>query len=125
MMKRFLSLLALPLLMAGCAARFNNLTPQTVERNQNGLYPVEVSMKCQQQNLDWDSIRAYVLVGDDSIPMHRVPVITNRWEASIPVSQANKIQYYQCKFDYDYYSYGKLQKGSALTQVYRFKILDK
>ena len=44
MMKKFLPVLFLPLLLAGCATAFTNLTPLQQARNPKNLYPVEVAL---------------------------------------------------------------------------------
>ena len=59
MTKKFLPVLFLPLLLAGCATSLTNLTPLQQTRNANNLYPVEVALDSNEQAVRWDSIRAH------------------------------------------------------------------
>src|SRR5437868_8766465 len=77
-MKRFLPL-AMLLVLTACSTTLTNLTPRTAQRNPNGLYPVEVMWDSQQANIKKETIKGYVVVGEDAYPMHRSPMLTNRW----------------------------------------------
>ena len=69
MLKRFLPVLFVPLLLAGCATTFTNLTPQHQIRNANNLYPVEVALDTRQQTLRWESIKPQIVVGEEFYSM--------------------------------------------------------
>src|SRR6266699_4364913 len=57
-MKRFLPLLLLPLLLAGCGTTaITNLTPSRLPRKDNGQYPFGVEWSSRQQSLIKDSIK--------------------------------------------------------------------
>src|ERR1039458_1839098 len=94
MLKKFLSILILPLVLAGCTAKFTNLTPKQQIRNANGLYPVEVAFNSRQQTLQWNSIHPQIVVGTEVYPMHPTLLMSNRWEGLVPVPAGlNAIKY--------------------------------
>ncbi len=69
MLKRFLPLLPV-LLLAGCTTpTFTRLTPGQQPRNADNLYPVETAFDSKQESLRWDSIKAYVIVNGQALPM--------------------------------------------------------
>ena len=92
MLKKFLPLLVLPaLLLAGCTtAQFTRLTPLQQPRNTNNVYAVEVAFNSSQQSLRWDSIKPYVLVNGQQLPMRQVLGMENRWEGLVPVPPDGK-----------------------------------
>jgi len=118
-----LSLLALPLLLAGCASTFTNLTPTRQPRNAENLYPVEVQFNSKQQTLRWHTIKPYVQVGDNLLPMRPTPLMNNRWEGLVPVASGEDKVEYRYKFDYEYNTFGPIENDSALSPKYELKIL--
>jgi hypothetical protein len=125
MWKKLLPLSLLPLLMAGCAATFTNLTPLHQSRNANNLYPVEVALNTRQQTLRWDSIRPFVAVGTEFYPMRPTPLMNNRWEGLVPVPPGTNIVYYRYKFDFEYSAFHKPRADSLLSPEYTLRIMDK
>jgi len=125
MLKKFLPVLFLPLLLAGCATHVTNLTPLQQVRNANNLYPVDVALASNQQTLRWDSIRAQILVGADAIPMRGTLLMTNRWEGLVPVPVGAKSVTYRYRFDYDCNALGKPKAGSRVSGEYTLQVLDK
>jgi len=123
-MKRILPLLLLPLLLAGCNATLTNLTPLKQIRSTNDLYMVEVAVATRQQSLRWHSIRPQVMVGNQAYPMHPTPLMTNRFEALIPVPPDKNLVIYRYKFDFDYNAFGDPRSDSAMSQDYTLKIVD-
>lgn len=125
MLKKFLPLLLAPLLLAGCATTFTNLTPKNQVRNANHLYPVEVAFNSRQQSLRWETIQPYVSVGTEFYPMRKTLLMTNRWEALVPVTgNQNKIEY-RYKFEFKYNEFGQPpQNDSALSPVYTLRIVQ-
>jgi hypothetical protein len=119
-----LSLLALPLLLAGCAGTFTNLTPTRQPRSTDNLYPVEVQFNSRQQTLKWHSIKPYIMVGDSLIPMKQTKLLNNRWEGYVPVGAAENSVAYRYKFEYEINSFGPPEPGSALSPAYELKVLD-
>ena len=126
MLKKFLLLIPV-LLVAGCSttATFTRMTPSEQPRNADNLYPVEVAFNSGQQSLRWDSIRPYVVVNGQPLPLRAVPIVQNRWEGLVPVPPAANTVTYRFKFDYLYNSFGTdPQPDSAWSPVYTIKILD-
>lgn len=124
MIKKILPLVFLPLLLAGCAATFTNLTSLQQPRNANNLYTVEVAFTTRQQSLQWETINPQVIVGKEFIPMHPTPLMKNRWEALIPVPAGKSEVRYQYKFDFQYNAFGPRKEDSAKSPAYRLRIVE-
>jgi hypothetical protein len=124
MLKKFLPVLFLPLLLAGCATHLTNLTPQQQIRNANNLYPVEVALATRQQTLRWESIRPQIVVGTEFYPMRATLLMTNRWEGLVPVPPGTTSINYRYKFDYDYNAMGKPKSNSRLSSEYTLRIRE-
>ncbi|MGA2865868.1 MAG: hypothetical protein ABSF95_15455 [Verrucomicrobiota bacterium] len=117
--------LLLPLLLAGCATTFTNLTPQLQERKADNQYPVEVALDCSQQSLRWETIRPSIIVGTESFPMQPTPLMTNRWEGYVPVPPGAELVRYHYKFDFNYNSFGKPKADSAVSPEYTLRVKGK
>jgi hypothetical protein len=124
MLKKFLPVLFLPLLLAGCATHYTNLTPQQQPRSTNNLYLVEVAVASSQQTLRWGSIRPQIVVGDKFYDMHPTLLMTNRWEGLIPVVPGASAVNYRYKFDYTYNTWGKPKPGSSRSSEYTLRIQE-
>lgn len=123
-LKKFLPLLPV-LLLTGCAGTFTRLTPVEQPRNANNLYPVEATFKSQQQSLRWDTIQAYVVVNDQTIPMRPVPMVKNRWEGYVPVPPTTNSVTYRFKFDYLYNRIGRgATPDSIVSPPYKLKVVE-
>ena len=122
MLKRILPALLLPLILAGCATSFTNLTPSQQTRTTNNVYSVEVEFVSNQQSLRWDSIRPQILVGSQSYDMRSTPLMNNRWEGQILVPASSDKIAYRYRFDYDYNSFGKPKADTALSPQYILRI---
>jgi hypothetical protein len=122
MLKRILPALLLPLILAGCATSFTNLTPSQQTRTTNNVYSVEVEFVSNQQSLRWDSIRPQILVGSQSYDMRSTPLMNNRWEGQILVPASSDKVTYRYRFDYDYNSFGKPKADTALSPQYILRI---
>lgn len=125
MTKKFLPVLLLPLLLAGCATSLTNLTPLQQVRNANNLYPVEVAFDSSQQALRWEDIRAQILVGEATYPMRPTLLMTNRWEGLLPVPPELNTVTYRYKLDYECNSFGKPKSGSRVSPEYTLQILGR
>ena len=124
MLKKFLPLLCVPLLLAGCQATFTNLTPSQLTRSTNNLYQVEVALGTRQQTLRWDSIKPQIVVGKDYYPMRLTPLMTNRWEGLLPVPTGTRVVKYRYKFDYQYNAFGPPGSDSAMSPEYTLRVTD-
>ena len=123
MFKKFL-LLSLPLLLAGCAHNFTNLTPLRQVRNAENQYTVEVQFNSRQQTLRWHTIKPYVLVAGELLPMRPTVLMKNRWEGLVPVpAGASKVEYFY-KFEYESTTFGGFENDSARSPKYQLKVLD-
>jgi hypothetical protein len=126
MLKKFLPLLPV-LVLAGCAtpATFTRLTPNQQVRNADNLYPVEAAFDSTQQALRWDSIKAYVVVNGQALPMRPVSLVKNRWEGLVPLPAGESQVNYRFKFDYLYNNLGSAPKpNSVISQPYTLKVVD-
>jgi hypothetical protein len=124
MTKRFLPLLLIPLLLSGCTSTFTNLTPTRQVRTPDNSYPVEFQLNTRQQSLRWHTIKPYILVGNEQLPMRPTPLMKNRWEGLVPVpAGANRVEY-RYKIEYDYNAFGARKSDSALSPKYELKVLD-
>ena len=123
MAKRLYLLLPL-LLLAGCAARFTNLTPQQIVRNPTHLYPFEVAMNSSQQTMVWSTITPYIVIGSEVYPMRPTPLVGNRWEALVPIPANLRQVTYFYKFDYQANSLGPRKPETAVSQGYSLRLLD-
>ncbi|HEX7469562.1 MAG TPA: hypothetical protein VF437_02345 [Verrucomicrobiae bacterium] len=128
MLKKFLPILLLPLLLAGCTSTLTNLSAQRQSRNADNLYPVEVAFKSSQQSLRWETIQPYIKVNGQLLPMRPTPLMTNRWEGLIPVPAGAREVDYQYKLDFQFYrldkQFGTPQTDSVRSHTYKLQILD-
>lgn len=123
MFKKIL-LLSLPLVFAGCSSTITNLTPTRQPRTADNSYPVEVQLNTRQQTMRWHTIKPYVLVNGELLPMRPTPLMKNRWEGFVPVAPgANKVEY-RYKFEYEYNNFGPGGHDTALSPKYELKILE-
>jgi hypothetical protein len=121
-LKVCLSVVLVALVVAGCAATFTNLNPQTQERNDANQYLVETVMDCSQQTLRWDSIKPQIIVGNKSYPMKPTPLMTNRFEGYIPVAPGQLTVRYHYKFDFEYNAFGKPKTDSVVSPEYTLHV---
>jgi len=125
MFKKFLPLLPL-ILLAGCTTpEFTKLTPGVQQRNADNQYPVEAALDSKQQSLRWDSVKAYVIVNGQALPMRRVPLVKNRWEGVVPVPAGVSAVNYRFKFDYLYDNFGTAPRPSSISSKnYVLKVVE-
>ena len=73
----------------------------------------------------WDTIKAYVLVDGQALPMTPVPLVKNRWEGFVPVPPSANTASYRFKFDYLYNVIGAPPKPNSIySPVYKLTIDD-
>jgi hypothetical protein len=124
MFKKFLPVMLLPLLVAGCASQLTNLTPQQQRRNPSNLYPVEVSFNSRQQTVRWPSIHPQIVVGTEFCDMRPTPLMTNRWEGLIPVPPGTSAVQYHYKFEFQYNRMGHPGSDTAISRKYNLHVLE-
>jgi hypothetical protein len=124
LIKKFILLLLTPLLFTGCST-VTNLTPSQQPRNATGLYPVEAKWDSRQQSIRPQSIKPSVMVGLQSYPMQKTPLIKNRWETLVPVPADKNSITYRFKFDYEYNAIPQPRPDSRLSREYELQIVDK
>jgi len=124
MRKLLIALPLLSILISGCTT-VTNLTPSVHTRNSTGLYPVEFVWETRQQSVRPTSIQPSVLVETESYPMQSTPLMTNRWEALVPVPENEKSLRYRIKVDYEYGTIHGIKKNSRLSEEYRLELKDK
>ncbi|MFO1489003.1 MAG: hypothetical protein U1F65_11050 [Verrucomicrobiota bacterium] len=114
----------LSVLLAGCTAKFTNLTPRQQSRNANGLYPVEVAFDTRQQSLRWETIHPQIVVGNEVYPMKPTLLMSNRWEGLVPVPAGVNGVKYRYKFDFLQNEFGPAKSNSAMSQPYALRIVE-
>jgi hypothetical protein len=124
-MKRFFTLVLACVALTGCSTTLTNLTPRQHTRNANGLYPVEVMWDSKQANIVKDTIKGYVIVGQDAYPMQRSPMLTNRWETFLPVPADKEFVNYRYKFDYEFLRIPVRQPSSKMSAPYQLQIVER
>ena len=123
MLKKFLPVLGLPLLLAGCAAQFTNLTPQQQEKAVNNRYRIEMALDSRRQTVRWESIHPHIVIGEQTIAMHPTALMTNRWEAEVELPAGMDVVHYPYKVDFDYNAFGKPKPDSAVSPAYTLRIV--
>jgi hypothetical protein len=123
-MKKFLLLLLTPFLFVGCST-ITNLTPAHQPRNATGLYPIEAKWDSRQQSIRPQSFKPSVLVGLESYPMRKTPLMKNRWETLVPVPADKNVINYRFKFDFEYNAIPQPRPDSILSREYQLEIGDK
>ena len=124
MLKKLFPVALLAVLLTGCNATFTNLTPLQQVRNEEGLYPVEVSMNTRNGTLRWNSIVPRILVGTNYYPMRSTLLMSNRWEGLVPVPPGTNVVHYRYRLDFQYNDFGGPKRDSAMSEQYRLRILD-
>jgi hypothetical protein len=113
------------ILLTGCSTTITNLTPSQQPRNPNNIYPFEVTLETTQQSIRQDTIQPSVIIGTSIYPMNPTPMLTNRWEALVPVPANTNYVYYRYKFDYLYDRMPQPGHSSRLSQTYQLEIVDR
>ena len=102
-----------------------NLTPGRQARSDAGVYRFEVGWGSHQQSIRTNSIKPFVVIGSESYPMERTPVVRDRWEAFVPAPADAKEVHYRFKFDYEYKAIPAVRNDSKLSPPYTMTIVDK
>ncbi len=121
-MKKFASVVALGLVVAGCAPSYVNLTPHTVPPVTGSVYPFEVQWTSPRRGANNANVEASVVIGTNFFPMTRVPNTANRWEARIPLPPGRSTVNYYYKFDYEYPGLPKRIESSDRSMEYMISV---
>jgi hypothetical protein len=119
--KKFCFLLLLPAVLAGCSS-ITNLTPSQYPRSASGYYRVEAMWSSKRSVIEPDSFKPLVVVGFQTYPMRRVPLVEDRWEAFIPVPASEGYVHYHYKFDFMDASFGKPKPDSLMSGTYQLSV---
>jgi hypothetical protein len=123
--KQWLGSAALVLAAAGCSTTsVTNLTPGTLPRNPDGLYPFEASWDSTRRGVG-TNVHAYVVIETNLYPMMHVPLTRDRWEAQVPIKGDASYVPYRFKFDFGYPGVGVQLLNSDLSPSYRLTITEK
>lgn len=117
-MKKFVSLVVLSVVVAGCAPNYVNLTPRTVPPTPVNVYPFEVQWNSPRRGANNANVTASVVIGTNFFSMTRVPNTTDRWEARAPLPAGQSVVTYYYKFDYDYPGLPKRIEASDRSMEY-------
>lgn len=79
----------------------------------------------QAADIKKDTIKGFIIVGEDAYPMQRSPMLTNRWEALLPVPGDKDFVNYRFKFDYMYLKIPAPQPSSKMSAPYQLQIVDR
>jgi hypothetical protein len=121
-MKKFLSLLMLPVLLTGCTS-ITNLTPSHYPRDASGYYRVEAQWYSNREAVREDSFKPQVILdGVTTFPMEREPLVEDRWQAFIPVPAGKDIVLYRYKFDFLDNAIGGPKPNSMMSRDYELRI---
>jgi len=121
-MKKFFGLLLLSALLTGCTS-ITNLTPSRCPRESTGYYRVEAEWYTQRQVAMPGTFKPLVVVeGFDTYPMRPVPLVSDRWEAYIPVPADKDMVLYHYKFDFMDNSIGHPRANSMMSRDYELRI---
>lgn len=111
-------------LLSGCSTTITSMTPTQTPRTATGMYPFGVAWDTSQHSVVDESVKAYVLMGENLYPMQRTPLVRDRWETVVPVPADKDIVTYQYKFEYQYYSMPSRKSNSMLSKPYQLRIME-
>ncbi|MCD6050919.1 MAG: hypothetical protein K0Q55_2322 [Verrucomicrobia bacterium] len=117
------SLLALGL-TACTSSSIVNLTSHQQPRNDAGLYLVEAEWRSNQRSIRYDTLTPKVVVGTNEYIMRQTQLLTNRWEALVPVSKDGKLMNYHYKFDFKYTTVPNKMNDSKTSPPFQLKIVE-
>jgi hypothetical protein len=109
-------LLLLPVILAGCTS-ITNLTPTQYPRDSSGYYRVEAMWKSRREVIRPGTFKPVVVVEFQTYPMRPVPLVSDRWEAYIPIPADKDFVHYHYKFDFQDDVFGGKPKGDSLNSA--------
>jgi len=121
-MKKFFGLLMLSALLTGCTS-ITNLTPSHCPRDPSGYYRVEAEWYSNRQVVREKTFKPLVVVnGFDTYPMRPVSLVSDRWEAYIPVPADKDMALYHYKFDFMENALGHPRPNSMMSRDFELHI---
>jgi hypothetical protein len=124
-MKKMLFLLVLPLALAGCSSNITNLTPSRMVRSSDGTCHLEAAWRTSEQAIRPETLKPSVVVGTESYPMRPELVVSDRWEAFVPVPADEKLLHYRFRFDFFRNTIPKPVEDNRWSPSYNLEIIDK
>ena len=125
MTKTILAALAALCLVTGCTTTtITNLTPSQVRKAANGYYLFEVEFTSNQRSILPETIQPQLIIGNEMIAMQRGPVLQDRWEQLVRITNNLPLVYYQFKVDFGYNSIPIPRENSRLSRVFKLEIVE-
>ena len=125
MTKSIFAAVAALFLVTGCTTTtITNLTPSQLKKAANNYYLFEVEFTSNQRSIIRDTIKPQLILGTESFPMQRGPVLNDRWETLVPITNSLPMVYYQFKVDFDYQGIPVPRQNSRLSPMYKLEILQ-
>ncbi|MDE2680214.1 MAG: hypothetical protein OSB29_02475 [Verrucomicrobiota bacterium] len=114
------------LLLGGCArAALTNLTVGQQPRDANGLYRVEIIWEDNANGVRHETVQPVVLVGTNVFPMARTALVSNRWEALLPVAGDALGVAYRIRVDWKFNAIPVPEANSKMSEAFELIIKDK
>ena len=117
-------LVSLSLLLGCVRSTITNLTPERLPRDVTGYYLVDMKWKINQSELRRETIKPVVLVGTNTYPMRLTQLLTDRWEARVPISDQSKELRYRIKVNWEFNAIPVPQANSQLSREFLLRIDD-
>ena len=114
-------LLLLPAVLAGCSS-ITNLTPTQYPRDASGYYRVEAMWKSRRAVIRPGTFKPLVVVDLQTYPMRPVSLVSDRWEAFIPVPADKDFVRFHYKFDFMDDAFGKPKADSQMSAPYQLSV---
>ena len=109
--------------LLGCVyQRITNLTPGALPRNASGFYPVEIIWESNQSTVRHESVTPQVMIGTNSFTMKKTQLMTNRWEALVPVDPVVNELRYRIKVNWKYNAIPVPAANSQLSEEFMLRI---
>mgnify|MGYP001179849852 FL=1 len=110
-------------LLVGCIhQKITNLTPGALPRNNSGFYPVEIIWESNQHTVRHETVKPHVMIGTNSFAMKHTQLMTNRWEALVPVGPAANELRYRIKVNWQYNAVPVPAANSQLSEEFLLRI---
>ena len=110
-------------LFVGCIhQKITNLTPGVLPRNTSGFYPVEIIWESNQPTVRHETVKPQVMIGTNSFAMKNTQLMTNRWEALVPIGPAANELRYRIKVNWKYNAIPVPSANSQLSEEFILRI---